>query len=92
MHFIKIVFFQRTGNNAWGERERERAVTSKILKSEKNHRLSVGIKLFRVDHETSMGLVALTLSRVHFNLREVRGFDRPGYLFYFPADQFSRAG
>ena len=90
MHFIKIVFFQRTGNNAWGERER--AVTSKILKSEKNHRLSVRIKLFRVDHESSMGLVALTLSRVHFNLREVRGFDRPGYLFYFPADQFSRAG
>lgn len=39
-----------------------------------------------------MGLVALTLSRVHFSLREVRGFDRPGYLFYFPADQFSRAG
>lgn len=90
MHFINFFFFQRTGNNAWGERER--AVTSKILQSEKNHRLSVGIKLFRVDHETSMGLVALTLSRVHFSLREVRGFDRPGYLFYFPADQFSRAG
>lgn len=92
MHFINFFFFFSELVITLGERERERAVTSKILKSEKNHRLSVGIKLFRVDHETSMGLVALTLSRVHFSLREVRGFDRPGYLFYFPADQFSRAG
>lgn len=61
-------------------------VILKILKSEKNYCFSVGIKLFRVDYEISMGLVVFMFFCVYFSLCEVCGFDCLGYLFYFLVD------